>query len=54
MGPLRDQLGTRFDKFVEEKVVVIPGDITIEGLIGDGVDPIKRGASMRSCIAPGW
>ena len=44
MGPLRDQLGTRFDKFVEEKVVVIPGDITIEGLVGDGVDPVKRGA----------
>jgi long-chain acyl-CoA synthetase len=44
MGPLREQLGARFDKFIEEKVVVIPGDITIEGLVGDGVDPIKRGA----------
>ena len=43
MGPLRDQLGTRFDKFVDEKIAVVPGDITIEGLIGDGSDPIKRG-----------
>src|SRR5271166_4344590 len=44
MGPLREQLGARFDKFIEEKVVVVPGDITIEGLVGDGVDSIKRGA----------
>src|SRR5580658_10881004 len=43
MAPLREQLGARFDKFIEEKVVIIPGDITIEGLIGDGSDPIKRG-----------
>jgi long-chain acyl-CoA synthetase len=43
MAPLREQLGARFDKFIEEKVVIIPGDITIEGLVGDGVDPIKRG-----------
>src|ERR1700693_1006591 len=28
MRPLRDQLGTRFDKFIEERIVVIPGDIT--------------------------
>src|SRR3981081_845527 len=39
MGPLREQLETRFDKFIEERIVVIPGDITIDGLIGDGVDP---------------
>ena len=44
MAPLREQLGTRFDKFIEEKIVIVPGDITIEGLVGDGVDPIKRGA----------
>src|SRR5437588_12791022 len=37
MGSLREQLGTRFDKFIEERIVVIPGDITIGGLIGDGV-----------------
>jgi long-chain acyl-CoA synthetase len=43
MAPLREQLGTRFDKFIEERIVIIPGDITIEGLVGDGVDPIKRG-----------
>ena len=44
MGPLRDQLGSRFDKFIEERIFVLPGDITIEGLIGDGGDPIKRGS----------
>ncbi|HLX36333.1 MAG TPA: SDR family oxidoreductase, partial [Candidatus Binataceae bacterium] len=44
MGPLRDQLGAKFDKFIEEKIFVVPGDITIDGLIGDGGDPIKRGA----------
>src|SRR5580658_8789130 len=43
MGPLREQLGARFDKFIEEKIVVVPGDITIERLVGDGSDPIKRG-----------
>jgi len=35
---LREQLGTRFDKFIEERIVVIPGDITIDGLVGDGVE----------------
>ncbi|HLI79614.1 MAG TPA: SDR family oxidoreductase, partial [Candidatus Binataceae bacterium] len=44
MGPLRDQLGSRFDKFIEEKIVVVPGDITLEGLIGDGADLFKRGS----------
>jgi len=44
MGPLRAQLGAKFDKFIEEKIVVVPGDITLEGLIGDGADPIKRGS----------
>src|SRR5579863_7573680 len=27
MGPLRDQLGAKFDKFIEEKICVVPGDI---------------------------
>src|ERR1700676_5492317 len=44
MAPLREQLGARFDKFIEERIVVLPGDITIDGLVGDGIDPIKRGA----------
>ncbi len=43
LGPLREHLGERFDPYIEEKIVVIPGDITIEGLAGDGGDPIKRG-----------
>ena len=42
MGPLRDHLGARFDKYIEEKIIVIPGDITIDGLVADGVDPIKK------------
>ena len=43
-GPLRDHLGARFDSFVAEKITVIPGDITIEGLVSEGADPVKRGA----------
>lgn len=43
MGPLREHLGSRFDRYVESKVEIIPGDITTEGLVADGSDPIKRG-----------
>ena len=43
MGPLREHLGTRFDHYVEERVLVLPGDIanpdlvSCDGsLLGDG------------------
>jgi long-chain acyl-CoA synthetase len=44
MGPLRDHLGERFDPYVENKVAVVPGDITEEGLIAADSEPFKRGA----------
>lgn len=43
MGPLREHLGSRFDRYIESKVEIVPGDITVEGLVSDGADPVKRG-----------
>jgi len=44
MGPLRAELGARFDHYVEEKVAVVSGDIANAGLIADrdalGTEPI--------------
>src|SRR5689334_17649394 len=40
MGPLREHLGPRFDDYLTQRVVVLPGDITNPDLInGDGVLP---------------
>ncbi len=39
MAPLREHLGARFDAYVEEKIAVVPGDITVAGLVSDGADP---------------
>ena len=33
MGPLREHLESRFDHYVEQRVVVLPGDITNPGLV---------------------
>jgi long-chain acyl-CoA synthetase len=38
LGPLRDYLGARFDRYVEERVAIIAGDITNPGLITDGAE----------------
>jgi long-chain acyl-CoA synthetase len=43
MAPLREHLGARFDRFIEEKVSVVPGDITSPGLLAADADPIRRG-----------
>jgi long-chain acyl-CoA synthetase len=37
MGPLRDHLGSRFDREVEERVVVLPGDITSPDLVSGDI-----------------
>jgi long-chain acyl-CoA synthetase len=37
MGPLREHLGSKFDRYVEERVVVLPGDIVTPGLISGDV-----------------
>jgi long-chain acyl-CoA synthetase len=44
LAPLRDHLGERFDRYVEEKIAVVAGDITTEGLFSDGAGPFRRGS----------
>jgi long-chain acyl-CoA synthetase len=39
LGPLREYLGASFDRYVEERVSVVAGDITEAGLITDGESP---------------
>src|SRR5258708_24603165 len=43
MAPVRAHLGDLFDRYVEEKIVVVPGDITNAGLLGDEAKPFKPG-----------
>ncbi|HZZ08398.1 MAG TPA: AMP-binding protein [Candidatus Binataceae bacterium] len=43
MGPLHEHLGERFDRYVEEKLSVLCGDITEDDLISEGEAP-GRGA----------
>ena len=38
LAPVRERLGARFDRLMEERVAVVPGDITEPDLIGDGAD----------------
>jgi len=42
-GPLREHLGDKFDRYIEEKIVVVPGDITNHGLLGEEAKPFKPG-----------
>ena len=44
MTPLREHLGKRFDRYVEERVTVVAGDITEPDLIADEGDEIGHGA----------
>jgi len=44
MAPLREHLGARFDSFIEDKVCVVPGDITNPDLLAADADPIRRGS----------
>src|SRR3984957_3348245 len=43
-APLREHLGNKFDRYIEEKIVVVPGDITNEGLLGEEAKPFKPGS----------
>ncbi len=43
-APLREHLGDKFDRYIEEKVVVVPGDITNDGLLGEEAKPFKPGS----------
>ena len=38
LSPLRERLGARFDRYVEERVAVVAGDITQAGLVTDGAE----------------
>src|SRR5229473_2628786 len=40
LSPLRDYLGPRFDRYVEERVVIVAGDIMNPGLITEGAELI--------------
>ena len=53
-APLREHLGDKFDRYIEEKIVVVPGDITNHGLSAKKRSRSSRAASTRSCIARGW
>src|ERR1019366_6978263 len=43
-APLREHLGAKFDRYIEEKVVVVPGDIANDGLLGEEAKPFKPGS----------
>ena len=43
-APLREHLGDKFDRYIEEKIVVVPGDITNEGLLAEEAKPFKPGS----------
>ncbi len=43
-APLREHLGEKFDPYIEEKIVVVPGDITNDGLLGKEAKPFKPGS----------
>ena len=43
-APLREHLGAKFDRYIEEKIVVVPGDITNDGLLGEEAKPFKPGS----------
>src|SRR5271156_1012337 len=43
-APLREHLGGKFDRYIEEKIVVVPGDITNEGLLAEEAKPFKPGS----------
>ena len=43
-APLREHLGDQFDRYIEGKIVVVPGDITNAGLLGEEANPFKPGS----------
>ena len=43
-APLHEHLGDKFDRYIEEKIVVVPGDITNDGLLGEEAKPFKPGS----------
>lgn len=42
LGPLREHLGTRFDRYVEERVAIVPGDISAAGLLTGEAPAFER------------
>src|SRR5215469_2102521 len=43
MTPLREHLGSRFERYIEDKIAVVPGDISNPGLLSsEGTEPFKR------------
>jgi long-chain acyl-CoA synthetase len=44
MAPLREHLGARFDRYLEDKITVVPGDIANDGLLAAGAPALRRGS----------
>src|SRR5579863_2925855 len=44
MAPVREHFRDEFDSYVEQKIVVVPGDITNDGLLGDEAKPFRAGS----------
>ena len=43
LDPLRLEMGPRFEPYLESRIAVLPGDISEEGLLVTGCEPLKRG-----------
>src|SRR6185437_7397755 len=44
LAPVREHLGAHFDRQLEEKVEIVPGDITEPGLVAEGGDTLAHDA----------
>ncbi len=42
LGPLREHLGARFDRHIEERIAIVPGDIAEPGLLSDEAPAFER------------
>src|SRR5260370_22143968 len=43
LAPLREHLGDKFDSYIGENLVVVPCDITNDGLLGGEATPLQLG-----------
>ncbi len=43
MDPLRAELGPRFERYLEDRISVVPGDISIQGLLAAGPEALRSG-----------
>src|ERR1700731_4763804 len=43
-APLREHLGNKFERYIEEKIFLAPGDLTTQGVPAQEVKPFKPGS----------